>query len=116
MVGERVEVERRLLVRVRLPERAHDVGLALDGIDGLEAKLGHALLATRLADRRIGPLAAEERPRSLGIPRAALVVADPAGARGEDGIADGVERVGRDEDHELPVHVCPAFDAGTPRP
>ena len=45
---ERVEVERRLLVRVRLPQRRDDLGLALLRVDRLEPQLGDALLAPRL--------------------------------------------------------------------
>ena len=47
-----VEVERRLLVRMRRPQRGHDLRLALDGIDGLEPDLGDALLPPGLAQRR----------------------------------------------------------------
>ena len=42
---QRVHVERGLLVRVRAAQRLDDLGLALLREDGLQPKLGHALLA-----------------------------------------------------------------------
>src|SRR5437763_1261265 len=61
-IREPVEVERRLLIRMRLAERAHDLLLALDRIDGLEAQLRDALLVPALADPGRGRFSAEERP------------------------------------------------------
>ena len=71
---------------------------------GLEAQLRHALLASALAERRIGPLAAEERAGPRRVPGAAFVVADPSGTGGEERLAHGVERLGGDEDDEFAVH------------
>ena len=62
-----------------------------------------------LADRGVRPLAAEERARPRRVPGAARVVADPSGARGEDGLPRRVERLARDEPDQLvrpTVHVC----------
>src|SRR5262249_31634899 len=95
---QRGEVERGLLVRVRLAHRRPDPGLALLRVDGLEPKLGHPLLTARLPDARLGPLAAEERAGALGEPRAALVVADAAGAGFEERLANRIERLTRHED------------------
>src|SRR5205823_875704 len=97
-------------------QRPDDVLLALDGIDGLEPELRHPLLAPALADRRARRLATEERARALGVPRAALVLADPARAGREDRVAHGVERLGRHEHDELAAprgHVCRPAASGT---
>src|SRR5206468_5261495 len=59
---ERVEIERRLFVRVRGPERRDDFRLALCWIDRFEPQLRDALFAPGLAHRRLGPLAAEKGP------------------------------------------------------
>src|SRR5439155_135353 len=74
---------------------------ALGRHDRLDAQLVHAFLVADLTDRRIGALAREERPGSGGVPRAALVPADPAAARDEDRVARLVERLARDEPDEL---------------
>src|SRR3954452_13678268 len=50
---------------------------------GLEAELRHAFLDSHLADRGLGAGQRQEGSRSLGVPRAAVVVADPARARRE---------------------------------
>src|SRR5207244_4120663 len=98
---QRVDVERRLLVRVRAAEGADHLVVAVGRKDRLEAELRHALLAPGRADGGGGPLAAEEGAGSLRVPRAALVVADPAGTGLEHGLTDCVERLGRHEDDEL---------------
>src|SRR5215211_6748259 len=87
---------------MRGAKRADDLRLAVGPVNRLEAELGHALLPPPLSDRRIRRLAAEKRPRARGIPRAALVVADPPCTGREDCVADCVERVLRDKDDELP--------------
>src|SRR5206468_3610945 len=110
---ERVDVERGLFVRVRRPQRVDDLGQAFLREDRLEPYLRDALLSTLLADGRIGALAAEEGAGALGVPRAALVGADPARAGREDRVAHGIERFRRHEDDELPIHAGrpPAADA-----
>jgi hypothetical protein len=86
---------------MRLLERLEDGGESILGHDGLDAKLGDALLATRLAEGRIRRLAAAERASPRRVPRAALVVADAAGSGLEDGVAGGLERLARNEPDEL---------------
>src|SRR5947208_10568399 len=98
---ERIEVERNLLVRVRRNQRVDHCARALSGNDGLAAQLAGPFLPARTADGRVGPLAAEERPLSPRVPRTALVVADPARAGAEHGIARAVERFLGDEPDEL---------------
>src|SRR5207253_9362710 len=102
-----------LLVGMRLAQRADDLVLTLDRIDRLEPELRDALLAPALADRRVRRLAPEERAGALRVPGAALVVADPAGARGEERVANGIERLPRHEHDKLAVHVCPTAARGT---
>ena len=63
--SERVDVEGRLLVRMRRAQRRHDLGLPLLGEDGLEPQLGDALLAARLA-RRSGRVPSP--PRNVPVP------------------------------------------------
>ena len=53
--------------------------------------------ASRLADARRRPLAAEKRAGSLGVPGAALVVADVSRAGLEERGSHPVERLARDE-------------------
>jgi hypothetical protein len=98
---ERDEVERDLLVRVRSPQRVHGGAQALFGNDDLDAILVDAFLLPHFADCRIGALAGQERARPGRVPRAALVVADPAAAGAEDGVARRVARVLGDEVDEL---------------
>src|SRR5581483_7707221 len=86
---------------MRATQRGDDVVVPLDRVDRLEPELRHALLAPGLPHARRGPLAAEERSRSLRVPRAALVSADAAGARLEERVPHDIERFGRDEDDEL---------------
>src|SRR5262249_39307557 len=109
-IAERVEVERRLLVRVRFTKRAHDFGLPLDRIDGLESQLRDALLLPTLAHRGRRRLAAEERPRPFRVPGTSLIVADPAGSCGEHGVATSIEGIRWNEDDELPVHARHRID------
>jgi hypothetical protein len=66
--------------------------------DGFEPELGDALLPPALADRRAGAVSAVEGSRAFGVPGAALVVADAAGAGIEERVSDGVEGLRRDED------------------
>src|SRR5205085_7196211 len=116
---ERVDVEGRLLVRVSVVESRDHLVVARGREDRLEPELRHALLAAGLADRRRGAFPAEEGAGPLRVPGAALVVADPAGSGLEERRAHPVERLGRNEDDELPllaVHVWPAAGPGTARP
>src|SRR5262245_61162608 len=86
-------------------QRSENLVLTVGGEDGLEPQLEDALLAARFADRWVGPLPAQERPCPDGVPGAALVLADPAGAGVEQGVAYGLQRLARDEDDELaPFH------------
>ena len=101
---EVVDVEGRLLVRVRARERRHDLVLKLGRKNRLEPELGDPLLAARPPHARRRPLAAEERARALRVPGAALVVADPPGPGLEERVAHVVERLPRDEHDELAVH------------
>ncbi len=73
--------------------------------DRLESQLADTLLASGLAARRGRSLAAEEGPRSLRVPGAVLVLADASGARLEEGVANRVESLARNEDDELAVQV-----------
>src|SRR5262245_16693023 len=86
---------------MRCDERAQDVGEPLRRHDGLDAQLGNAFLLPRLAHRRVCAFTAEERPCPGGVPRAALVVANPPGACTEDRVAGRVERILGDEPDEL---------------
>src|SRR3954454_197107 len=96
---QRVDVERRLLVRVRAAQRGDHLVVPVGREDRLEPQLGDALLPPRLADRRIGALAAAERSRPGGVPRAALVLADPSRAGLEEGFTNRIERLARDENN-----------------
>src|SRR5581483_12111810 len=98
---QRINVEGRLLVGVRAPERRDDLGLPLGREDGLEPQLRHALLDAPLPRRGARPFAAEERPRPLRVERATLVGADPARTCREDRVADGIERLRWHEYDEL---------------
>ena len=100
---EWVDVERDLLVRMRLPESVDGRSESALGDDDLDAVLRHALLRAHLADGRIGALAREERAGAGGVPRAALVLADHTAAGGEDRFARRVPRRLRDEVDELQV-------------
>src|SRR5207248_4176742 len=100
-LGERIEIERDLLVRMRLAQRTHGVGGALGRDDGLDAQLRDALLPPDLADRGIGSLAGEKRTGARGVPRAALVVADAARPGREDGVTRRVQCLPRHEPDEL---------------
>src|SRR5207248_11660522 len=103
---ERVEIERRLLVRVRGPKRRDDLRLTLGRVNRLETQLRDALFSTRLPNARRGRLAREEGARSLRVPGATLVVADPSGPGLEQCLPDRVEGLARHEHDELAVHVC----------
>ena len=89
---------------MRVAQRRDDGVLPLRREDRLEPELGDALLPPRLPDRRRRARAAAERARALGVPGAALVVADPPRAGGEERVAHRVERFARHEDDELAVH------------
>ena len=73
--------------------------------DRLEPQLSDTLLAPRFPDRRARSLPAEKRARPLRVPGAMLVLADAPGTRLEEGAADGVERLARNEDDELAVQI-----------
>src|SRR6476659_9785546 len=82
---------------MRLPERSEHLFLPLRREDRLEPELGDAFLAPRPPHVRRSALAAEEGARPLSVEGAALVVADPSGAGGE-------ERLARHEHDKLAVH------------
>src|SRR5207244_11339309 len=92
-----------------------DVVLPVGGEDRLEPQLGDALLPPCLPHVRIGAGAAEERARAGRVPRAALVVADPARAGREERLTQRIQRFARDEDDELPVHRFPSLPGGKAR-
>ena len=73
--------------------------------DRLEPQLSDTLLAPGFPDRRARSLPAEKRARPLRVPRAMLVLADAPGTRLEEGAADSVERLTRNEDDELAVQI-----------
>ena len=76
---------------MRGSKRDHDGLVELLGIDGLEAELGDALLPPALPDARARAFTAAEGPRALRVPRTALVIADAAGPRGKESVANRVE-------------------------
>ena len=90
---------------MRRSQRRDHVGLSLFRENRLEAQLGNTLLAPGFPDRRARSLPAEERARPLRVPRAMLVLADAPGTRLEEGAADSVERLTRNEDDELAVQI-----------
>src|SRR6185437_1674614 len=94
-----------LFIRMTRAEGSEYVLVAFLRKDGLEAELGDPLLPPALADCGIRVLPALERPRTGGVPRAALVVADPAGPCSEERFTNGVECLARHEHDELPVQV-----------
>src|SRR5215218_6692492 len=98
---------------MRVKQGAYDLVLPLRRVDGLETDFGHALFLPLFTDRRSRSLAAEERPGSVRVPGAALVRADPACAGGEHRVPHRIERVGRNEDDELSVHVSLSLQPGT---
>src|SRR5438270_12679712 len=88
--------------------RVDDLACTIGGNDSLDAELGDAFLAAWLADRRARAGTPEKRPGSGRVPGAPFVLADPAGAGAEDGVASPLERLARDEPDELvspPTHV-----------
>src|SRR5204863_692451 len=101
----------------RHDEGSDDLADELGGHDRLDPQLGDTLLLSHLPDRGVGALAGEERPGARGVPRAALVAADPTRARGERRRARPLERLARREPDELVPprrgHVCPAGEPGT---
>jgi hypothetical protein len=84
-----------------VPQGRDDVFAPLLGEDRLEPKLVDALLPPTLTDGRAGFPAREERARSSCVPRAALVIADPPRAGGEQGVPHVVQRLARNEHDEL---------------
>ena len=95
---------------MRAPQCGDYFFLQLFREDRLEPQLRNPFLPPGLTQRRLRSLAAEEGAGSLRVPGAALVVADPPGARLEERVADDVERLARYEDDELavqvPVSIC----------
>src|SRR5262245_46742642 len=89
---------------MRAAQSSNDVLVPLLGEDRLEPELDHPLLLPHLTDRRIRSGEPPERARPVRVPGAALVVADPPGARLEEGVAHLLERLGRHEDDELAIH------------
>ena len=73
--------------------------------DRLEPQLSDTLLAPGFPDRRTCSLPAEKRARSLRVPGAPLVVADPARAGLKQRLAHRVECLARDEDDQLAVQI-----------
>src|SRR5437764_15202539 len=92
------------------------LGVPVRREDGLEPQLGDALLPAGPSHRGVGALTAEERPRPLGVPRAALVVADPPRPGVEERPANGVEGLAGHEDDEFPVHGYRHYPPGTRSP
>jgi hypothetical protein len=72
-------------------ERSDDGAVELLWVDGLETELGNAFLSPALADARARAFTAAEGPRALRVPRTALVIADAAGPRGKESVANRVE-------------------------
>ena len=81
------------------------VCLALFREDGLEPQLGNTLLAPGFPDRRARSLPTKKGARPLRVPGAMLVLTDAPGTRVEEGAADGVERLTRNEDDEFAVQI-----------
>src|SRR5918992_318644 len=87
------------------PEQGRDdVVVTLCGKDGFEAELGHALFLSPLADGGRRLLAAKKRSDALGVPRAALVLADATRAGRKQRVANRVESLCGHEHDELAVH------------
>src|SRR5262249_22966771 len=103
---ERIEVISDLFVGVRLEQRREDLLAAIDRDHGFDAQFGKTLLAPPLTDRRVRRFAAQEGARSGPVPRAALVIPDPAGTGSEDGVAGRIERFLGDEPNELVTQVA----------
>jgi hypothetical protein len=76
---------------MRHSKRGHDAVVELLRVNGLETELGDALLPPALADARARAFTTAEGPRALRVPRTALVVADAAGPRGKESVANRVE-------------------------
>ena len=87
------------------PERSDDFVLTLLREDRLEPQLSDTLFTPGFPDRRARSLPAEKRARPLRVPGAMLVLADAPGTRVEEGVADSVERLTRNEDDELAVQI-----------
>ena len=90
---------------MRRSERRDHVRLPLFREDRLEPQFGDALLAPGFPDRRARSLPTEKRARPLRVPGTMLVLADAPGTRLEEGTADSVERLTRNEDDELAVQI-----------
>src|SRR5947207_3290565 len=98
---------------MRRSECRDDLLLELGRIHRLEPILGHALLATATPDGWVRAFPAEERPRPGRVPRAALVLADPAGTGFEHRRPHRIQRLLRNEHDELAVHVSLVRTRGT---
>ena len=81
--------------------RAGDAAAQPPREDDLDAQLVDGLVAAGAPRRGVGALAAEERALPADGPRAVLVLADHAGAGGEQRLAHEVGVVGRHEPDEL---------------
>ena len=90
---------------MRRTESRDHICLPLFREDRLEPQLGNPLLAPGFPDRRARSLPAEKRARPLRVPGAMLVLTDAPGTRVEEGAADGVERLTRNEDDEFAVQI-----------
>ncbi len=101
LVLHRVQVEGRLLVRMRLEVGGDHAAAQPPREDDLEAQLVHDLVAAGLPSHRGRARAAEERTLPADRPRAVLVLADHAGAGGEERFAHQVDVVLRHEADQL---------------
>ena len=101
LVLERDDVVGRLLVGVRGDVGAGDAAAQPPREDDLDAQLVDGLVAAGAPGRGVGALAAEEGALPADGPGAVLVLADHAGAGGEQRLAHEVGVVGRHEPDEL---------------
>ena len=101
LVVQRDEVEGRLLVGMRGDVGAGDAAAQPPREHDLDAQLVHGLVAARHPGRRLRGLAAEEGALPADRPRAVLVLADHAGAGGEERLAHEVGVVHGHEPDEL---------------
>ena len=98
--------ERRFFIWMGLLEGADDFLNSPDWHDGFEPNLFDLFELSRLSNRWIGPVLAEERPGSEGTKTTGRIVSDPSGAGGKECIADLVDRFLRHECHQLVLRRC----------